>query len=418
MNFQHQNDFIKNFNFEYEEEDMLRTNFENLSINENVLSSDTLSQILFINLPVNGKQLTNFLQNYYDLSKLQRKTKTSISYEDDACLAYLLINANENPRDSLYYKVDTFFILLDLLTGTHCSHKEKSFSYKNVKAIFEFLIQTFIEYQLPKNKEVTKEHFEEGKFDKFLKASLIREDPKKKIMYEKDGSKLTIDKLELVKFLQTLTGLEAYLKMYFKLKFFGMEMTLLMSTIPICFEISEILTTDQYLFLCLAIPHIRDQKMAFKFYDTRTDGFYLPNAIFSFMGFEGPIAFFIKHIDEETNKEMILGAYVNSNVKESYKDHCCGDEKTTLFTLDSKIQFYKVSGNLDKILYISSIRFQHAEKDPGIGFGYRNDQHKLWIDSHDVQHKSYFMKFDDVFEDGTPFDEAIKYLNVKSIYLI
>ena len=223
---------------------------------------------------------------------------------------------------------------------------------------------------------------------------------------------LTIEQEELERFLGTLVGLDSYLKMYFRIKLFNLDISILCSTMPIYFEPSDILSTDQYLLLCLSNPCLRD-KMAFKFYDTKKDGFYLPNAIFSFMGFEGSIAFFIKHVDPETNTECVLGALVNSHVKEFFKDRCTGDENTLLFSFNPKLEFYKVVDNPDKILYISSKRFSIGERDPGIGFGSHHDQYKLWIDTHDVQHKSYFMRYDDVFEDGTPFEEAFKPLNVK-----
>jgi hypothetical protein len=414
MKFEHKNDLIKNFNFEDNEENMLKQTYDNNLNIENMMDGDTLCRMALMNLPVNGKHLINFLQSYYDSTNLQRRIKGQLTFEDYATVAYILINANDNEKDSLFYKVDTFFILHDIMTGTIGSHKEKSFDYRNIKMLFEYLVQIFIDYQLPKNKDLAKEHFDESKFNKFLRASLSREDKDKRFMYEKNDSHFTVDKEELAKFLKSLVGLESFFKMYFKLKFFGVDINLLISTVPIYFEPSEILTTDQYLFLCLSNANLKHHKMAFRFYDTRRDGFYLPNAIFSFMGFEGPIAFFFKHVDQETKKECILGGLMISNVKETFKDKCCGDENTVLFSFNPKLEFYQVVGNLDKILHISSNRFNIGEFDPGIGFGNYHDQYKLWIDTHDVQHKSYFMKYDDVFEEGSPFEEAFKYLNVKS----
>jgi len=412
MKFENKNELIKNFNFEPNEEIMLKQTFDNNSKIENLMDAETLYRMTFMNLPLNGKQLTNFLQNFYESVNLQRRMKFEFSFEDFSTVAYLLINANDNERDTLYYKVDTFYILHDILTGNISSHNEKAFDYRNIKMIFEFFVKIFIDYQLPKNKDLAKEHLDESKFDKFLKITLSREDQKKRVMYEKDESNLTVEKEELNKFLKTLVGLESYLKMNFRLKLFGLDANLFITSIPIYYEPSEILTTDQYLFLCLSNRNLRNYKMAFKFYDTRRDGFYLPNAIFSFMGFEGPIAFFFKHVDEETNKECILGGLVTSNVREFFKDKCCGDENTVLFTFTPKLEFFKVIGSLEKILYISSNRFNIGEREPGIGFGYYHDQYKFWIDTHDIQHQSYFMKYDDVFEEGSPFEEAFKYLNV------
>ena len=171
MKFENKNELIKNFNFEPNEEIMLKQTFDNNSKIENLMDSETLYRMAFMYLPLNGKQLTNFLQNFYDSSNLQMRIKSEFSFEVFSTMAYLLINANDNERDTLYYKVDTFYILHDILTGNIRGHNEKVFDYRNIKMIFEFLVKIFIDYQLPKNKDLAKEHFDESKFDKFLKIS-------------------------------------------------------------------------------------------------------------------------------------------------------------------------------------------------------------------------------------------------------
>ena len=122
-----------------------------------------------------------------------------------------------------------------------------------------------------------------------------------------------------------------FLKNYLKNKFFHIDNDFdLIILIPICTEPSSILTIDQFLFFCLSNAHIYSKKYAFKLFDCVRNGYNIPNLIYSFLGFDGPVVLFVQHYDMDEKKEYALGAYLNSNFKECYEKFC-GDELSFIF---------------------------------------------------------------------------------------
>ena len=49
---------------------------------------------------------------------------------------------------------------------------------------------------------------------------------------------------------------------------------------------------------------------------------------------------------------------------------------------------------------------------PGIGMGYSHGQIRFWLDSNQLFSKSYFGKYDDVFEEASPFEEMEEKLEI------
>ncbi len=228
--------------------------------------------------------------------------------------------------------------------------------------------------------------------------------------FEIDHTSLKVNKNILINFIEkNLYSLSSFIKNHFRIKFLD-DKDLIKST-PLLTELSSSLSLEQFLFFVLANAHMNNKKYAFKLWDCKKMGYNIPNLIYSFLGFDGPIAIFIKHFDKDKDKETILGAFLFSNFKECYEKFC-GDEYNFIFFLQPKMQFYKFVGEREKICYISSKNQKFAKTNPGIGLGYYNGKCRLWIDSNECFNKSYFNKYDDVFEEGSPFENPEQPLNV------
>lgn len=355
------------------------------------------NQDIFINLQTN---IISFLQDYYKNKNINLQLDPN-NLSDDAIvyLAYVLIKANQNEEDefNLYFRRPTFFILNDIIEGKVGNfQKEDSFTIDKLTTMFDFIINIYI------NKH------EKGFVPVYDKNTL-------KTYLTNNLSSGVVDKTTLLNFIDNkLYNLEPFLKSYFKQQLLNNYSIL--TFIPLQTDTSTIMSTDQFLFFCLSNPHIYSKRYAFKLWDCSKNGYNVPNLIYSFLGFDGPVVVFVQHFDLEDGKTYILGAYLHSNFKECF-ENCCGDDLSFIFTLTPKLHYYKFIGEYEKICYISSKNQKFLKKDPGIGLGWYNGNYRLWIDSNECFKKSYFTKYDDVFEDGSPFEDPMKMLNV-CIYML
>jgi len=142
----------------------------------------------------------------------------------------------------------------------------------------------------------------------------------------------------------------------------------------------------------------------------------------SFIGFTGKILLLITHKDKtDDGKLQYLGMFLNSNIKECFEEPC-GDDSCSFFTLLPKLINYKTKTNKvcekPTYVYLSSKNLSYTKKTPGIGMGANLfDDYRFWLDNNDLFQKSYFKSEDENFENGSPFNEEKKMLNVIISYI-
>jgi hypothetical protein len=255
------------------------------------------------------------------------------------------------------------------------------------KSIFDFILNNFINMQI--DVEDAKKNVNEDILFGFLKKNFI------------DGSSNE-------EFLGKLPNLNEFLRSYFKLKFYGLDFDYkIMSSMPILFSDSGSLSTEMYFIFLISNPHIYYRKFGFKLFDSKKDGLNISLACHAFLGFTGSVAIIIHHWEKEENKEYIFGGYLNSNIREGNS----GGENSYVFSLFPEFNFYLAENYSDSNAYIISKSSPPFVRQPGIGFGEYKNKFRLWIDAKNLG-ASYFLKFDDIFKEGSPFQETEKFLNI------
>lgn len=393
--------------FDKNEEEKILIIYEkyNKMINgKNVFDEITFKKEIFLNLSDNKDfSLIKFLNDFYKNKNLKNaRSITSMEKEDFFHLAYILIKSQQDSEDenNLYFRKNSFFILYDIYSSKVNSFRE-NLNLEKISDVFEFFVNFYI-------KKHEKQQNQTPKFEKKLLTQFLMNN------IEFKNNLASYDKI--VNFIDNqLYNLDSFVKNYLRNKFYDNENDQsLITSFPILTEYSSILNIDQLLIFILGNPHIYCKKYAFKLYDCVKNGYNIQNLIYSFIGFAGPVVIFVQHFDKENNREVVLGAYLNSNFKECYENFC-GDDLSFLFTLTPKLHYYRYVGNgnnPDKMCFISSKNQKFSKVIPGIGLGYSVNKCRFWIDSNECFSKSYFGKYDDVFEEGTPFDKPEEQLNV------
>jgi hypothetical protein len=381
-------------NLEKSEREKLE-NFYNKFLNNQIFDESKFNEEVFLGLRTNS---IFFLNSYYKIQKNSRNKIDNIGFTDFLNLFFLITKANQE-EESPYFRVNTFLILIDIYVGKVYSFEE-DIEFEKILHVFYFILKIYIErlrsvtipgLEINNNEQITM-------MENFLTNNM-----------EVD-KKSSIKKNVILNFLEKkMYSINSFIKNHFLLKFLD-DKDLIKST-PLLTSVPSSLSLEQFLFFVLANPHMNNRKYAFKLWDCKKMGYNIPNLIYSFLGFDGPIAIFVKHFDKETEKEIVLGMYLFSNFKECYEKFC-GDEYNFIFILEPKMKFYKFQGDREKICFISSKNQKFAKVNPGIGLGYHSGKCRFWIDSNECFNKSYFNKYDDVFEEGSPFDNPEQTLNV------
>lgn len=345
-----------------------------------------------------------FLNDFYKGNGADMKIDNLTQY-DLTTLAYVLVGISQDEENNIrcYYKAHTFFILYDILTGKVGSFNKRDDNSNQSFMDFEIVLNLFeliVKIYISKHEQAQAIIYERDSLSKYLRSNLNLSNDTKTVSYTAISDFIN----------HQLYNLDAFLKSYFREKFLNKNSGLL-TNIPICTELSSTLSIEQFLFFTLSNPHVYSKSYAFKLFDCRKNGYNIPNLIYSFLGFGGPVAIFINHYHKETDTDHVLGAFLNSNLKESFEAFS-GDDLSFIFTIRPKLHFYKYAGKENKICYINSKNQRFSKKEPGIGLGNYNDRFRLWIDSNECFKKSYFMKYDDVFDEGSPFEEVDQHLNV------
>jgi hypothetical protein len=360
--------------------------------------------------------LINFLNDYYRIKKIDKfvNLPSNLSCEDILFIAHILIKSNFDTEDDIYFRKNTLLILYDISMGKVEAFKNK-IMISDIIDIFNFATLIYLEKYQANESLFTAEN-----------NKVVQEYLKNNILILKDSSNSdsieenpAVDLNSLIEFIDTtLFSFDGFLKNYLRKKFFMNENEIsLLTSLPIFTETPSVLPVFKFFYFCLATPLIFSKSYAFKLYDCKKNGYNISNLIYSFIGFPGPVAILIQHYEED-GSEVILGVYLNSNFKECYEKFC-GDDLSFIFTISPKLHFYKcLGGNSERICFISSKTQKFSKVQPGIGLGWSNGNSRLWIDSTEPFKKSHFGKYDDVFEEGTPFKSAIQYLNVIILFLI
>lgn len=383
------------YNFDENEENILSFNYEILKGTSAEFDINKISHKTFLHLPIAKTKISNFLSKYYESIGMSRVI--DYSFEDYMTFVYLLTKARDNPDDTVFYQKNVFFVLYDILTDQFNSFQNKEYDYDIIFNIFEYVIHIYIDRNESKIDLINL--YEPKKLDIYLMANM-------NINYKS----YKIDNSNLKTFLDLLPNLDIFIKNYLKSILYSYEYG--SKLLPSLQEKSSFLYLHELIFYILSNENLANKKFAFKFFDSSIDGFSSATMIHSCTGFEGSVAIIIKHFDKEELKEYIFGGTLNSNIKECYGAQHCGDEKSYLFSLSPRLAKYRVIDNYNKIAYLNTHALQSLYKIAGIGFGNYKHNFRMWIDFADIFKKSYFMKFDDVFEEGSPFDEVEKFLNV------
>ena len=383
----------------FDEEESLNINklFDVYSINKS-LEIIRFQKNIFFNLSIKPIELLNGIYSFRKLPNIK-----SISHDDFVYLAFLTTKINQTSDDSFnfYYRKSTFHILYDLITGKFGACEEK-INIESIIEILSFAVDIFNSVQKEKYE------FNRTNYSEIIKLNIENYTDKKVSITFNDIKELTDN---------IFYNLEAYLKQYF-LHVFLKDFKNLQFTfaLPIYTAKSSFLSIDQYFHFLLLNPHVYAKPNAFKLFDCSKSGFNIPDMIYSFLGFGGPIGIFIEHYEKSTQQKYVFGVFLNSNFKENYEAFC-GDDLTFLFSINPKLEIYKYSGPNKKILFLCRRGQNFSKMIPGIGnyfllyvgVGFIMEGHKLWLDANDLFKKSYFKKYDESFDSGTPFGDNIEH---------
>jgi hypothetical protein len=363
--------------------------------------------------------LINFLQSFYNLKQIKKNiNNNNFDLQDFFSIAYLITKINTDSNEENYFKKNTFFILYDIYKGKVNLHKE-NYDINDLINIFNFITLLYFNKYSNKNKNLS---FSEDKFDDdynkefkiFLLENLKNSDDLNESFENNEINYNLIENFVSEK----LYNLDSFLKHYFNGIFFNKlndEYYENLSPFPIFNSPPSTISIYEFFYYCLSNPQISSKKFAFKLFDTKIAGYNLSDLIYSFLGFTGPVSIFIQHFPKDTKREVILGMFLNSNFKECYEKFC-GDDLSNIFFITPRIIKYNCNGdNKNNILYIQSKSQKFSSKRPGIGMGNRNGEIRFWLDSQELFSKSYFNKYDEVFEEGSPFKEMKEILNIGNI---
>ena len=317
----------------------------------------SMNEQIFFGLNLN---IINFLNSVYEAKKYSKIN--FITNDDFVFLAFVLskINQKDDNNFNIYFGKSTLQILYDLLMGKF-GKCEETLDIDKFIEILCFSVDIFNSVQK------TKLEFNRKIFSDNIKNNLLIDSKKKSISFE--SIKNFTDNL--------FYNLEPYLKQYFIHVFLKDFQNLQFSfALPIFTINSNFLSIDQYLSFLLLNPHVFGNPYAFKLYDCSKMGFNIPELIYSFLGFGGPVGIFIEHFENIKKQRYILGIYLNSNFKDCYENYC-GDDLTFLFSLYPKIEKYKYEGSSKNICFLCRRAQNFSKMIPGIGINQFYDRN--WI---------------------------------------
>ena len=365
--------------------------------------------------------LNNFLNSFYSEVKSSRKLQPDQKLEsiDIMTLAQILIKSSLDSDENIYYHKKMILILYDMIHGELLYHeKDKdNLEIDNIVKLFNFAILIYFNKYAKKSstlkidpKEIFNNEFN-ANIKEFIYCNILN---KYKLEQADFSQKITVD--QLTDFIdRKLPSLDGFIISYFSTYLFNLENdpnNENMTSFPIFNDPPSTLSIAKFFFYCLSNTLISSKHYAFKLYDCKTNGYNLSNLVYSFLGFTGPIIILVQHHDKANDNFITFGMFMNKNFKECFSNSC-GDDLSHILILGDKLEILKTVGDdHEHYCYISSKNQKFQKHEPGIGMGFSHGQIRFWLDSNELFSKSYFGKYDDVFEEGSPFEEMEEKLDI------
>ena len=364
--------------------------------------------------------INNFLNSFYSEVKSSRKLQPQDELEsiDIMTITQILIKSSLDD-DSIYYHKKLILILYDLIHGEILYHeKEKdNLNINEIVKVFNFAILIYFNKYAKKSatltidtKEVFNKDFNEN-VKEFILCNIFN---KYKLEQEDFSKQISVEQLtELID--RKLPSLDGFIISYFRTYLFNLEndpSNENMTCFPIFNDPPSTLSITKFFFYCLSNTLISSKHYAFKLYDCKINGYNLSNLVYSFLGFTGPIIILVQHHDKANDNFITFGMFINKNFKECFSNSC-GDDLSHILIFGDKLEILKTVGDdHEHYCFISSKNQKFQKHEPGIGMGYSHGQIRFWLDSNELFSKSYFGKYDDVFEEGSPFEEMEEKLDI------
>ena len=365
--------------------------------------------------------INKYLNSFYSEIKIERKLQPEQNLEiiDIMTLAQILVKSHLDFDENIYYHKSLVLILYDMINGElfYWEKNKDDLDINIITKIFNFIILIYFNKYAKKSSTLkldTKEIFNtefNANVKEFILCNILN---KYKLTQDDFNTKITSELLsEFIE--KKLFSLDGFVISYFNTLLFNLESdpnNENLTSFPIFNEPPSTLSITKFFFYCLSNSIISSKHYAFKLYDCKINGFNLSNLVYSFLGFTGPILILVQHHDKTKDDFITFGMYINKNFKECFSNFC-GDDLSHIVILGDKMEILKTVGDdHEHYCYISSKNQKFQKMKPGIGMGYSNNQMRFWLDANELFSKSYFGKYDDVYDEGSPFEEMEENLDI------
>lgn len=390
---------------------------------------DKTSQNQIKNLEIFSKEVfKNLLDSYkinlkeYMNKAYQKALKTSLKEFD--LKAFILFceiilkstNSEEAFLSSIYQNCSYLYLLYDLTQSSPAEFRSNSIEKEIIENIIDYAIEIYVNLHDESVKEGVKIRCNKENMKKYLNNLIAK-------TINIGSNQREIEARLFNPFIsEYLISFDCLIKDHFnRIILENNKINMFTSNAVPTFQlgVSNIMSTEEFFFFCMANPFVSNRKNAYKLYCCNQMGFNISSVIYSFLGFDGPICIFISHLTKDNSKK-ILGLFLNSNFKECFENYV-GDDCCFPFELSPNMKFYKIdpySVNKNKILYLSSKNHKNTNMKPGIGLGFGYSGAKMWLDMNDPFKLSYFNKNETVYQEGSPFESDKEMLNVFLFLLI
>jgi len=390
--------------------------------NNNKFKSEKFLQTVFTYLSKEiSDNIIKYLNSFYSEIKAKRllQKEQDIEIVDIMTLTQILIKSYLDSDENIYYHKSIVLILYDMINGELFSHEKNKYNLNIdiIIKIFNFIILIYFNKYAKKSstlnfnsKEIFTKEFNSN-IKEFILCNILN---KYELTQDDFNIKITTDQLS--QFIEKkLFALDGFIISYFSTTLFNLEQDANnenLASFPIFNEPPSTLSIYKFFFYCLSNTIISSKHYAFKLYDCKINGYNLSNLVYSFLGFTGPIIILVQHHDKTSDDFITFGMFINSNFKECFSNFC-GDDLSHILIVGDKMDILKTVGDdHEHYCYISSKNQKFQKMQPGIGMGYSHGQFRFWLDANELFSKSYFGKYDDVYEEGSPFEEMEEKLEI------
>ena len=365
--------------------------------------------------------INKYLNSFYSEIKVKRQLtpEQNLEITDIMTLAQILIKSTLDSDENIYYHKSMIQILYDIINGElyYWEKHKDNLDMEIIIKIFNFIILIYFNKYAKKSMTLkfdTKELFNSefnSNIKEFILCNILN---KYKLSQDDFNTKITADQLNELQE-KKLKSLDGFTISHFSTLLFNLERDANnenMTSFPIFNEPPSTLSIYKFFFYCLSNSIISSKHYAFKLYDCKVNGYNISNLVYSFLGFTGPIIILVQHHDKANDNFITFGMFMNSNFKECFSNYC-GDDLSHILIFGDKMEILKTVGDdHEHYCYISSKNQKFQKMQPGIGMGYSHGQIRFWLDANELFAKSYFGKYDDVYEEGSPFEEMEEKLEI------